>query len=98
MVVRHQTEVQTVTTATGDSPTTEEQLVVLESTYSGVGATEVQRVVCDASGGQFGLTFLEETAFIEFDATASEIQAALEELTSITTVAVTISNGTTACL
>lgn len=57
----------------------------LDLTVSSFDSTdEVQNLVIDATGGTFTLTYSgQTTAAIDFDATAAEIQAALEALSNI---------------
>jgi hypothetical protein len=58
------------------------------------GVNEKQTVTVDAAGGVFTLTFdTEETAELDFDCTAAEMQAALEALPNIGTGNVVVTGG-----
>lgn len=58
------------------------------------GTDEVQSLIVDATGGTFTLTYSgQTTAAIDFDATAAEIQAALEALSNIAVGDVTCAGG-----
>jgi hypothetical protein len=84
--------VQTITTSVVGTPKFAEQFVVLTSTAaSATIIPEVQQVVCLATGGVFGLTFAGQTAYINYNAQATDIQTALQALNSLT--AVTVSFG-----
>lgn len=61
-------------------------------------AIERQLVQCVADSGSFTLTFRDATTGgISFDASAAAVEAALEGLSTIGDVAVTLSGGTVAC-
>jgi hypothetical protein len=62
------------------------------------GVDEVQTVACTASTGTFTLTFRQDTTgSIAYNAAASVVDTALEALTTIDTVTVTLSTGSVAC-
>jgi hypothetical protein len=83
------TEVQVISTTTTDI--NEVQLVHVKTNYSGVSTYEVQNVTCDASGGTFKFTFNGETTnAVDYDAAASDIEEALEDLASVNDVMVTL--------
>lgn len=91
-------EVQEVTTVL--ATTSEVQLIETVTAYSSItGAkNEKQKIVCDASGGSFTITFNGKTTQpILADATATIVKDKLQELTSITTVSVTYTGTATAC-
>ena len=92
-----QSEVQTITTSATDID--EVQYLVIDSSYSGNGEVlEVQRVMCDATGGTFGLSLGDETAYIAYDADENEIKDAVESMTLINQVSIDFDGGvTTAC-
>ena len=57
---------------------------------------EVQTISCNANGGSIKLAFNgKQTNSIPYDATATAIQTAIQSLSTVTTVAVTIVNGQT---
>lgn len=59
---------------------------------------EKQSITCQADGGAFALTFRQQTtAAIPFNALTTDVKAALEKLTSVRSVAVTFSAGSTVC-
>ena len=59
---------------------------------------EQQTIVCTATGGTFTLTFRQqETATIDFGDSLATVQTRLEDLSSITSVTVTFSSGSTVC-
>ena len=59
---------------------------------------ELQVYKCIASAGTFTLSFRQDiTLDIAFDATAAEVKAALEFLTTIREVAVVFTSGTSVC-
>ncbi|CAM6003542.1 unnamed protein product, partial [Sphagnum balticum] len=91
-------EVQTITTSTSHN-LPEVQLVYIGTTYDGTLRTEVQAVVCDASGGSFRLNFGGYTTLpIKYNANLLEIQASLEQLPIINSVNISFTNQvTTAC-
>jgi hypothetical protein len=81
-------EVQTISITT--DKVSEVQLIYLSTTYSGTTVSEVQTVVCDASGGNFRLMFDGyTTSTIAYNADATAIKNALQELQIVTTVTVT---------
>ena len=91
-------EVQIIRTVASD--VNETQIVRTVTTSDGVNIqTEKQGIECNSNGGNLRLTFKgETTAPISWDATASQIQTALNSLSTITTVTVTIANTqTTLC-
>mmetsp|Transcript_25263 Transcript_25263/g.52844 ORF Transcript_25263/g.52844 Transcript_25263/m.52844 type:complete len:1508 (+) Transcript_25263:155-4678(+) len=92
-----QPEIQSVTTSATDI--NEVQYIVLDSSYTGNGEVlEVQNILCDATGGTFGLSLGGDTAYISHDADANDIKESLESLTMIDEVSVAFNNGkTTAC-
>jgi hypothetical protein len=63
------------------------------------GEYEIQTISCDASAGTFTMKFREQlTTAIAYDASAATVEAALEILTSISNVTVTLGDlQTTAC-
>lgn len=70
---------------TGDDPST-------------AGVHEVQSITCSATGGSFTASFRQlTTAAVAFDATAAEVQAALELLDSVVAVTVAFDTGVAAC-
>ena len=92
-----QPEIQSITTFAEDI--NEVQYLVIDSSYQGNGEVlEIQRVLCDAMGGTFGLSFGGETAYISYNDGAEEIKEAIESLTVVDQVSVNINNGgSTAC-
>ena len=92
------TEVQSVTTSATGTPTdwSEQQVLALTTTNTGTTATEVQKIECDATGGSFTLSFYGQTAHINYDDKAPAIKAALENLSNINAVTVTVNNFTVA--
>ena len=59
---------------------------------------ELQLVRCEAEGGHFTLTFRQTTTdFIDYNATAQEVETALESLDEIDNVDVSFSLGDSAC-
>jgi hypothetical protein len=81
-------EVQTINTTTlHDIP--EVQLLYLKTSFNPAvlpEQTEIQHVVCDASGGSFRLSFNgNTTAPIAFNANAAAIRAALQQLSVLST-------------
>ena len=81
-------EVQVISTNT--SRVSAVQLVYVSTDYSGVPKLAVQRVVCDASGGSFRLTFDGyTTSTIPYNADAAAIKISLQELAVLTLVTVT---------
>lgn len=75
------------TCITGDDPLTTGQV------------DEEQIMDCSATSGVFRLNFRDETsALIGYDATTTEVKAALEALTTIGQVSVEYSNGDAACV
>jgi hypothetical protein len=100
LAVAVNSEVQTVTSSCAQ--TYEVQVIETVSTkgLAPSDVTEVQRVTCDALGGSFAITFNGRTtgAILASEASAAAIKSKLEELTTITSVAVTFFGGaTTAC-
>ena len=86
-----QPAIQTVTTSATDID--EVQFLIIDSSYGGDGEVqEVQRVMCDATGGTFGLSFGGETAYIAHDADSNEIKESLEYLSAINDVNVDFNN------
>eukprot|EP00981_Chlorochromonas_danica_P003361 scaffold644_cov168-Ochromonas_danica.AAC.53 len=76
-------EIQVVQSGTSHA-IPEVQLLYISTTYSGSPALEVQKVVCDAIGGSFRLSFQGyTTSSIDYDANAGVIAAALENLAII---------------
>lgn len=70
---------------TGDNPLTNDNV------------TEIQKVTCTGTSGTFNLRFgAETTAEIAFDATAAQVEAALELLNGIEDVAVSFGEGSAA--
>jgi hypothetical protein len=92
-----QPEIQSITTIAAD--VNEVQYLVLDSSYQGNGeVSEVQRVLCDATGGTFGLSLDGETAYISHDYDANQIKEAIESLSLVDQVSISINNGvSTAC-
>jgi hypothetical protein len=92
-----QSEIQTVTTSAADID--EVQYLVIDSSYGGNGEVlEVQRVTCDATGGTFGLSLYDETAYIAHDADENDIKEALESMTMLDQVSIHFDGDfTTAC-
>ena len=91
-------EIQRVTTSAADL--NEIQYIIIDSNYQGNGIIdEIQEVVCDATGGEFGLEFMGETSYIAFDADEEEIRLALESLMVIDTISVALEDDTSsACV
>uniref|UniRef100_H3GGC9 Epidermal growth factor-like domain-containing protein n=1 Tax=Phytophthora ramorum TaxID=164328 RepID=H3GGC9_PHYRM len=59
---------------------------------------EKQTLTCTADGGEFKLTFREQTtAVIPFDAGAAQVQSTLQALDSVRTATITFDSGTTVC-
>lgn len=59
---------------------------------------EKQTLTCTADGGEFKLTFREETTpVIPYNAAAAQVQATLETLESVRTAIVTFDSGSTVC-
>lgn len=86
-------EVQILQTST-DHTIQEVQLLYLSTTFDGTSAIEVQRVTCDAVMGSFKLSFQgHQTGSIDFNADATAIKAALENLPVIDSVAVSFTGG-----
>jgi hypothetical protein len=77
----------------------EVQLVYISTSYNGGPATEVQTVVCDASGGTFRLNFAGyNTNPIAYNAAAADIRSALMQLQVIDDVDVAfVGSVTQAC-
>jgi len=89
-----QSEVQTITTSAADID--EVQYLVIDSSYSGNGEVlEVQRIMCDATGGTFGLSLGGETTYIAHDADENDIKDAIESMTMINEVSIDFDGGTT---
>ena len=87
-------EVQTVTTSATDID--EVQYLVIDSSYSGNGEIlEVQRVMCDATGGTFGLSLGDETVYIAHDADDNDIKEAIESMTMIDQIQIDFDGDTT---
>eukprot|EP00804_Cyclotella_cryptica_P021433 CCRYP_005783-RA/>CCRYP_005783-RA protein AED:0.00 eAED:0.00 QI:831/1/1/1/1/1/3/2372/6166 len=87
-----QPEIQSITTSAADI--NEIQFLVIDSSYFGNGEVlEVQRVLCDATGGTFGLSLGGETAYISHDDDADGIKQALESLSIIYEVSVNFNAG-----
>ena len=93
-----QPEIQSVSTMAADI--NEVQYLVIDSSYQGNGEVfEIQQVLCDATGGTFGLSFGDETAYISHNDGVEEIKEAIESLSMVDQVSVIINNGgSTACL
>merc|ERR1711871_1933098 len=91
-------EVQIVNTTTDSIP--EVQMVYINTTYYGTPQNATQKVKCDATGGTFKLVFNKDysTDLILWDATAQDIENALEAISIINDVTVTMNSpATTAC-
>ena len=89
-----QSEVQTITTSASDLD--EVQYLVIDSSYKGNGEIlEVQRVMCDATGGTFALTLGDETAYIAHDADKNDIMDAFESMTMVDQVSIDFDGDTT---
>ncbi|GMF30833.1 unnamed protein product [Phytophthora lilii] len=59
---------------------------------------EKQTITCTADGGEFKLTFREDTtAVIPFNAGTAQVQSALQALDSVRTATITFDTGTTVC-
>ncbi|DAZ96183.1 TPA: hypothetical protein N0F65_012373 [Lagenidium giganteum] len=59
---------------------------------------EIQTITCTADGGSFTLTFRQQTTgTIAFNANGATLQAALQQLTAVVAVTVTIGAGTAVC-
>jgi len=77
----------------------EVQAILLTTTYSGSSKKEIQSVTCDASGGSFALIFNgQTTAPINYNANSSFIQAALQQLASVSAVGVQMVPHAVACM
>ena len=87
-------EIQSI--ATSAPAVSEEQIVYTTGSGTvGVFVDEVQTIECDANGGSFTITVDGETTDpIMWDASASEVQAALMALTNVNGVSVAISSDT----
>ena len=58
------------------------------------GLNEKQNVTCSLTTGSFTLTFRDQvTSAIAYNAVASDVQAALQALTTVSTVTVTLNTG-----
>jgi len=89
-------EVQVITTST--STINEVQVVGLETSYPGTPSKEIQSVLCDATDGFFKLTFNGETTpKIFVNASSTDIQNALQTLSSINAVTVQFQGPNKAC-
>ena len=91
-------EVQVVRTVASDID--EVQVVrTVSSAGTATAVTEVQTISCNANGGSLKLSFNgQKTKSIAHDATATQIKSALESLSSVTAVSVSIANSqTTLC-
>jgi len=77
----------------------EEQVIYTSSVGTGNFVNEIQTIKCNANGGSIKLTFNgKQTDAISWDATDDEIATALQSLSTIATVTVTIANSqTTLC-
>ena len=74
----------------------EEQVIYTSSDGTGTATNEVQTISCNANGGSIKLAFNgKQTNSIPYDATATAIQTALQSLSTVTAVTVTIANGQT---
>jgi len=91
-------EIQTVSTSAGSIH--EIQYLILDSNYQGNGLiNEIQKVMCDASGGSLGLVFDGERTYMPYDADQKTIKKALESMTNIVEVSVKVNNDSNrACL
>jgi len=84
-------EIQRISTNAPDL--NEIQYIVIDSSYQGNGIIpEIQRVSCDASGGEFGLGFNNDIVYIPFDANEAEIRQSLERIVAIGSVNVSFEN------
>ena len=92
-----QSEIQTITTSASDMD--EIQYLVIDSSYNGNGAIlEVQHVMCDATGGTFGLSLGDDTVYIAHDADENDVKDAIESMTIINQVSISFNgNAVTAC-
>eukprot|EP01032_Pedospumella_encystans_P013272 gene13272-15290_t len=93
-------EIQAVSTSTGTGGTREVQLLYIATSYNGVRQSEIQQVMCRATGGTFTLSFnsyIHPTP-LPWNANAAAIKAALQQITNVNTVTVSMNAGqTTAC-
>jgi hypothetical protein len=86
-------EVQNISTSTVHIP--EVQLVYITTSFQGTPITEVQQVMCDASGGSFKLIFNGYTTpvSIAYNADVAAITSALLQLQILTSVSVAFVGG-----
>lgn len=85
-------EIQRIQTNASDL--NEIQYIVIDSRYGGLGIVkEVQRVFCDASGGEFGLGFETDMKYFPYDSNEDFVKFTIESLAYITHADVSFENG-----